>query len=116
MEATKEEIIEKGYQILEDLKVEDYYTDREPKASKSRKKFTTKENSSKELDGWTFTVSAPDWQFENDQGLYIVTFYLDGTPYQIIDGTGGRGLSAFVYFDANTGKYKATLNVEDLPK
>ena len=109
----KEELEKKASAILEDLGIKDYYKDKPFILKKRRIKIFDSKGHFKEELGWSLTVSAPNWQFNNDQGVYGINFLLDGTPYRIGTGTGGRPMYGFITKDEN-GKYKAVATVEEI--
>ena len=115
MSVTKEDIKVIGYQILKDLNVTDYHEDVEPVIKKSSISIKTKDGISKTIKGWKFFVDAPECMLGDYKGLYAISLYQDGKPYDIMSATCGRGQRAFVYLDTD-GKYKAVATVEELPE
>ena len=113
MIATEKEVLERGLHILSDLNVNDYFKDKIPKVKRSTITRHLTSDKRIEEEGWRFLVSAPNWQFGRDDGVYAIHFLSDGTPHKIFAATGGRGQTAFITKDEN-GKYKAVATVEEI--
>ena len=113
MNITKEQIQQKGYAILEAFEIDSYYKNIDPIVDNTTV-FVTAKTGDHEEEGWEFTVRAPNWQFVNDQGLYVISFLEDGTPHRFYDFTGGTTLPLFLY-QTTSGTYETYFSIEDIP-
>lgn len=110
----KEAIKNKAYSILEDLRISNYSKDTPPTIY--RDKISVYDGDVvKEEEGWIFIVGADNWQFDNGEGMYSISFFLDGRPYILSQITGGRTPVAYIYKMKN-GKYSAVMDKKLLPK